>query len=440
MKKELKTASGLAAFIMALALLLPFTGCRLREFAEAFDPGVTAVPRNGAPAREDAAFSAAPTGVPSADATCEAPTELPSQYPFASESAAPASAPAVSPTPGGADGSAATPKATPAPGAQTPSPQATRTPSPAGTPRPTQRPTVTTPKPEPIPTSGYLTDWEKTRLVNFMHLLPDDFVPHDLINAQSYLGTLCTYHNTRARIQTEVAVQTKRMFEAAYSEGVTAKYYLRCAYRTQASQWELWNDRLSHDPHYGDDPYAKPVGTMPGNASEHCAGLALDITSTAHPEMDYGFGQTSEGIWLRNNAYRFGFILRYPANKAHITGVHYESWHFRYVGVELARELHSRGVCLEEYYGEIHGSMPAPTPQPTAHPTAHPTVHPTAAPTVHPTAAPTAGHTAAPTTGPTATPAPTPTHTPAATPEPTPRPTFVPPATPSPEPEPTDPE
>ena len=122
---------------------------------------------------------------------------------------------------------------------------------------------------------------------------------------------------------------------------------------------------------------------MPGNASEHCAGLAIDITSVAHPYCDYGFGDTAEGRWLRANAHRFGFILRYPAGKASISGVHYESWHFRYVGVELAREIYSRGICLEEYYGEYGGSMPAATPTPT--PASTPTPTPTPAPTPKPT-------------------------------------------------------
>ena len=90
---------------------------------------------------------------------------------------------------------------------------------------------------------------------------------------------------------------------------------------------------------------------MPGNASEHCAGLAVDLGSTDFPKENASFGETPEGIWLYNNAHRFGFILRYPADKTHITGVKWEPWHFRYVGEELAAAIHASGLCLEEYLG-----------------------------------------------------------------------------------------
>ncbi|MBQ2517467.1 MAG: D-alanyl-D-alanine carboxypeptidase family protein [Clostridia bacterium] len=419
--------------ICALALITAFiSGCDIGGLIDAFDPAVT-------PAMQ--AESSAPTEAGSAGPSYAAEpfqSEWPAPTQEASAGASPAwdggSRAAQTQEPSPFDEHRPTASATPGNGVgQTLAPTSTQ--RPAATPKPTatQRPSVTTPKPEPVPTNGYLTEWEKTRLVNFMHLLPDDYVPHHLINAQGYFGSLIGYHNTAARIQTEVAVQAKKMFEAAKNEGVTAKYYLQSAYRRQESQWALWLDRLAHDPHYGDDPYTNPVGTMPGNASEHCAGLAMDITSVSHPNMDYAFGLTAEGIWLRNNAHRFGFILRYPANKAHITEVHYESWHFRYVGVTLAGELHRRGICLEEYYGEYHGQMPTPTHTPghTASPTATP--KPTATDTPKPTSVPTPAPTPAPTPTPTSTPAPTP----APTPEPTAAPTHAP--TDEPEPSPADP-
>ncbi|MBQ7060917.1 MAG: M15 family metallopeptidase, partial [Clostridia bacterium] len=231
------------------------------------------------------------------------------------------------------------PPATPAP---TPGPTAAPGETPYGTPKPT---------PEPLP-EGYLTDWERTRLVNFRHRLADDYVPHDLVNAREFFGSVCDCKLDTTKIQLEVAVYAKLMFEAAAKEGVPHKYFLRNAYRTQSLQWEMWRERVSGSPYYGSDPYSYPVGTMPGNASEHCAGLALDIASLNYPNCDIGFGGTQEGKWLRDNAHRFGFILRYPEDKVHITGVHFEPWHFRYVGVELATEIHSRGICLEEYYGE----------------------------------------------------------------------------------------
>ena len=350
------------------------------------------------------------------------------------------------------------PYVTLAPG-ETPDPNAT--PAPAVTPAPgTTHQATSAPTQENVP-AGYLTTWEKTRLVNFRHRLADDYVPHDLINARSFFAGVCDTKLDTTKIQYEVAVQAKKMFEAAGREGVPHKYRINNAYRTQRLQWEMWNERVAQNPYYGADPYSYPVGTMPGNASEHCAGLALDITCVNYPYTDNGFGNTQEGKWLRDNSYRFGFILRYPSDKTHITGVHYESWHFRYVGEELARELRSRGICLEEYYGEIpastpkptstprptasptgaghtptptpwHTSSPTATPRPTSAPTYAPTAAPTNAPTYAPTSEPTAWPTAAPTSEPTAGPTEAPTPTPAPTSTPTPAPTPTPTPTPRP--------
>ena len=364
------------------------------------------------------------------------------------------------------------PYVTLAPG-ETPDPNATPAPAVTSAPGTTHQATAA-PTQEYVP-AGYLTTWEKTRLVNFRHRLADDYVPHDLVNARAFFGDVCDTKLDTTKIQYEVAVQAKKMFEAAARDGVTGKYRINNAYRTQTLQWQMWNERVAQNPYYGADPYTYPVGTMPGNASEHCAGLALDITCVSYPSTDNGFANTAEGRWLRDNSYRYGFILRYPSDKAHITGVHYESWHFRYVGESLAREIHSRGICLEEYYGEVpentpkptstprptgaptgapgntptptpwHTSSPTATPRPSSAPTGAPTGAPTAAPTATPYAppTPTAGYTEAPTPAPTATPAPTPapspTPVPTNTPVPgnTPVPTLPPPPTHAPTPTPT---
>ena len=63
------------------------------------------------------------------------------------------------------------------------------------------------------------------------------------------------------------------------------------------------------------------------------------------------FGETDAGKWVAANAHRFGFIMRYPEGKEKITGYMYESWHFRYVGVEIAEEIYKQNISLEEYLG-----------------------------------------------------------------------------------------
>ena len=87
--------------------------------------------------------------------------------------------------------------------------------------------------------------------------------------------------------------------------------------------------------------------------SEHQTGLAIDIGPlSGECSLDECFADTPEGIWLRDNAWRFGFILRYPADKTDITGYTFEPWHFRYVGADLANEMHETGVTtLEEFFG-----------------------------------------------------------------------------------------
>lgn len=93
----------------------------------------------------------------------------------------------------------------------------------------------------------------------------------------------------------------------------------------------------------GNDLYSAKPGY-----SEHQTGLALDITINnvgLHPS----FGYTDAGIWLNNNAYKYGFIIRYPKNKENITGYLYEPWHIRYVGINAAKDIYFNNITLEEY-------------------------------------------------------------------------------------------
>lgn len=218
---------------------------------------------------------------------------------------------------------------------------------------PSAEPTVTPePSPSPFPGTEYmpLTYEEKTRLVNFDNPLPESFVPRDLVSAKELLGDICALRKEDSLIQYEVGLRLRELFIAAYDEGM-GEYRVCDPYRTQEYQASLWDSRVSMYPDYGKNPYEEPVGVMPGNASEHCAGLAVDVCSTAHPSLDVDFSSTAEGKWLIENAHRFGFIFRYPADKTHITGVKCEPWHIRYVGIELAEAMYGSEMCLEEFIG-----------------------------------------------------------------------------------------
>jgi D-alanyl-D-alanine carboxypeptidase len=86
--------------------------------------------------------------------------------------------------------------------------------------------------------------------------------------------------------------------------------------------------------------------------SEHQLGLAVDLAAQGVSTAKISFGKTKAGIWLAENSYRYGFIVRYPKGKTEITGYRYEPWHFRYVGVDVATRMHETGITtLEEFFG-----------------------------------------------------------------------------------------
>jgi len=112
------------------------------------------------------------------------------------------------------------------------------------------------------------------------------------------------------------------------------------SYNTQVATYNGWVNRLGQ-------AQADRQSARPGY-SEHQTGLAVDINTGA----DQGFGATPAGMWLAANSYKYGFIVRYPDGLEPITGYEYEPWHFRYVGVALATEMHNTGVqTLEQFFG-----------------------------------------------------------------------------------------
>ena len=85
--------------------------------------------------------------------------------------------------------------------------------------------------------------------------------------------------------------------------------------------------------------------------SEHNTGLAVDLNN-----LDQSFEDSDVFAWLSEHAHEYGFILRYPKDKEHITGIKYEPWHYRFIGVYHATQIKERGITLEEYYDEIRGN------------------------------------------------------------------------------------
>lgn len=119
--------------------------------------------------------------------------------------------------------------------------------------------------------------------------------------------------------------------------------YISSGYRSYQVQVELYNNYVTRDGKEAADTYSARAGY-----SEHQSGLCFDLNGT-----NSNFLKTATGKWVNENAYKYGFILRFPNNKENYTGYNYEAWHFRYVGVELATELYNNGawISLEEYLG-----------------------------------------------------------------------------------------
>lgn len=117
--------------------------------------------------------------------------------------------------------------------------------------------------------------------------------------------------------------------------------YVSSGFRSFASQKSIYNRYVSRDGRALADTYS----ARPGH-SEHQTGLAIDLNT-----ITQSFGKTKEGRWVAEHCHEYGFILRYPEGKSHITGYCFEPWHLRYVGVETATKIAQSDLCLEEYYG-----------------------------------------------------------------------------------------
>lgn len=172
-------------------------------------------------------------------------------------------------------------------------------------------------------------------LVNKYHYLPENYNPTDIVDVKNWY---CYGEN---KIKSEVYQKFIEMFDAAKADG--NKIIISSGYRTYDEQKETYD---SYVDRYGvkkaDSLAARP------RFSEHETGLTLDIT-TGNATKDT-FEDTEEFKWLQENAYKYGFILRYPKDKEDITGYAYEPWHYRYVGVDIATKIHELDITFDEYY------------------------------------------------------------------------------------------
>ncbi len=130
------------------------------------------------------------------------------------------------------------------------------------------------------------------------------------------------------------------------------------AYRSVDRQEQVFGEsmkeRVKDGMNYWDAFNETSLNVAVPGTSEHALGLALDLISNQYTELDERQETTAEAKWLKENCHKYGFILRYPPEKTNITGIIYEPWHYRYVGVEDATEIMKLGITLEEYLQDYY--------------------------------------------------------------------------------------
>jgi D-alanyl-D-alanine carboxypeptidase len=144
------------------------------------------------------------------------------------------------------------------------------------------------------------------------------------------------------RLEANALRALKKMFEAAGKDNLELVFF--GGWRSEQAQRKFFDKKVNEVGYK-----AAVIAVSPPRASEHELGLAADILSVKHKTRDAGFGTTSTGKWLAANAWKYGFILRYPKNKTGVTGYKYEPWHYRFVGETHAKKITESGLCLEEY-------------------------------------------------------------------------------------------
>ena len=173
-------------------------------------------------------------------------------------------------------------------------------------------------------------------LVNKYFYLDNNYIPDDLVDVES------KYARDSAKINKTAYENFKKMADAAKEEGLTL--LITTAYRNYNFQATLYNNYVRQDGKEQADTYSARPGY-----SEHQLGYSADLTNKER--VSFGeFKNTKEFAWLKDNAYKYGFIIRYTEANQYITGYVPESWHYRYVGNDIAKYIYENNITYEEYY------------------------------------------------------------------------------------------
>jgi len=167
-------------------------------------------------------------------------------------------------------------------------------------------------------------------LVNKYNYLEEDYIPKNLENI-----------NNKVKLVDYAAKAFQDMVTKASRENYQINGF--SGYRSYNYQANLYNKYSSIDGQEKADTYSARAGY-----SEHQTGLAIDVSNSTLPYTE--FEKTKEYQWMQENAHKYGFILRYPKEKENITGYTYESWHYRYVGPDIATYIKNNNITFDEYY------------------------------------------------------------------------------------------
>lgn len=173
-------------------------------------------------------------------------------------------------------------------------------------------------------------------LVNKFYYLDENFSPDDIVSTEP------KYSRDTAKLNKTAYENFVKMADAASKDGLTIK--ITTAYRNYNFQSILYNNYVKSDGVKAADTYSARPGY-----SEHQLGYSADLTNGNNVSFD-DFETTKEFEWLSENAYKYGFILRFPKGKDYLTGYKYESWHYRYVGLDIAKYIYENDITYEEYY------------------------------------------------------------------------------------------
>lgn len=174
---------------------------------------------------------------------------------------------------------------------------------------------------------GYLV------LVNKYTKLDENYTPNLVTMSSNY-----SYDNMQ--MEATAYKYFKQMVDSARNDGI--KLYNISSYRSYSTQNYLYNNYVNRSGKESADTFSARAGY-----SEHQTGLATDINTASSSDH---FENTKEYEWLINNSYKYGFILRYPQGKEYITGYKFEPWHYRYVGIDVAKYIKEHNITYEEYH------------------------------------------------------------------------------------------